>query len=96
MPLFLRVSATDWLDRMEGIESWKVEDTLRLAEIVAEKGVDLLDVSSGGNHPKQQIKPGPAYQAVCCIVLLRMTILLKLCVEIRKSSQGEAKRQAVR
>lgn len=64
MPLFLRISATDWLESEEGLESWKVEDTVKLAEILAEKGVDLLDVSSGGNHPKQRIKTGPGYQAV--------------------------------
>lgn len=64
MPLFLRISATDWLEGEKGIESWKVEDTVKLAEILAKKGVDLLDVSSGGNHPKQRIKTGPGYQAV--------------------------------
>lgn len=67
MPLFLRVSATDWLEEEADMDSWKVEDTVRLAEILADKGVDLLDVSSGGNHPKQKIKSGPrgfAYQAV--------------------------------
>ncbi|KAL8799603.1 MAG: hypothetical protein Q9182_005779 [Xanthomendoza sp. 2 TL-2023] len=63
MPVFLRISATDWLENVEGMESWKVEDTVRLAEILATKGVDLLDVSSGGNHPKQQVKTGPGYQA---------------------------------
>ena len=63
MPLFLRISATDWLDK-EGIESWKVEDTVNLAEILADKGVDLLDVSSGGIDPRQKIKGGPAYQSV--------------------------------
>lgn len=64
MPLFLRISATDWLENEEGMESWRVEDTVRLATILAEKGVDLLDVSSGGLHPKQKIKTGPGYQAV--------------------------------
>lgn len=34
-----------------------------LASILAEHGVDFLDVSSGGNHPKAIIKGGPAYQA---------------------------------
>lgn len=66
MPLLLRVSATDWLDDVEGIEGWKLEDTIRLAEVLAEKGVDLLDVSTGGNHRKQKIKGGPGYQAVSC------------------------------
>ncbi|KAL8639432.1 MAG: hypothetical protein Q9228_003538 [Teloschistes exilis] len=64
MPIFLRISATDWLEYEEGLESWKIEDTVRLAEILATKGVDLLDVSSGGNHPKQKVKTGPGYQAV--------------------------------
>ena len=65
MPLFLRVSATDWLDYPDSPfqESWTVNDTTKLAGILAEHGVDLLDVSSGGNHPSQKIKGGPSYQA---------------------------------
>ncbi|KAL8651127.1 MAG: hypothetical protein Q9226_004846 [Calogaya cf. arnoldii] len=63
MPIFLRISATDWLEHEPDMDSWKVEDTVRLAEILAAKGVDLLDVSSGGLHPKQQVKAGPGYQA---------------------------------
>lgn len=64
MPLFLRISATDWLEGEKEMESWKIEDTVKLAQILAEQGIDLLDVSSGGNHPKQRIKVGPGYQAV--------------------------------
>lgn len=63
MPLFLRISATDWLEEEAEMESWKVEDTVRLAEIIADMGIDLLDVSSGGLHPKQKLKTGPGYQA---------------------------------
>lgn len=64
MPLFLRISATDWLeDEPSEPESWKVEDTVRLAEIIADMGVDFLDVSSGGLNPKQKVKAGPGYQA---------------------------------
>ena len=59
MPLFLRISATDWLEEEKDMESWKVEDTVKLAEILADMGVDLLDVSSGGLHPKQKVKSGP-------------------------------------
>lgn len=61
MPLFLRISATDWLEE-QGIDGWTVDQTVKLAEILAEKGVDLLDVSSGGLHEKQKIKGGPGYQ----------------------------------
>jgi len=68
MPLFVRISATDWLEEVEGFgpdpdQSWTVEQSCRLVELLAERGVDLLDVSSGGNHPKQAIKGGPGYQA---------------------------------
>ena len=64
MPLFLRISATDWLEESAPeLESWKSEDTVKLAGLLAESGVDLLDVSSGGNHPRQKVKSGPGYQA---------------------------------
>jgi 2,4-dienoyl-CoA reductase-like NADH-dependent reductase (Old Yellow Enzyme family) len=64
MPLFLRISATDWLEETElKDESWRVEDTVRLAKILADRGVDLLDVSSGGLHSRQHIHAGPCYQA---------------------------------
>jgi 2,4-dienoyl-CoA reductase-like NADH-dependent reductase (Old Yellow Enzyme family) len=60
LPVFVRVSATDWLtDR----ESWTVEDTARLAPLLAEAGADLVDVSAGGIHPDQKIpSAGPNYQ----------------------------------
>ncbi|RYP55735.1 hypothetical protein DL769_010062 [Monosporascus sp. CRB-8-3] len=67
MPLFVRISATDYFENMkdEFPESWTVADSSRLASLLTERGVDLLDISSGGIHPKQAsgIKPGPAYQA---------------------------------
>ena len=66
MPLFLRISGTDWLEsqKEEFPESWTVEDTAKLAPILAERGVDLLDVSSGGLHPKMKVeKTEKAYQA---------------------------------
>jgi 2,4-dienoyl-CoA reductase-like NADH-dependent reductase (Old Yellow Enzyme family) len=62
-PLFLRISADDWLKGQDEFpESWTVEDTVKLAPILADLGVDLLDVSSGGIHPSQKIKGGPGYQ----------------------------------
>lgn len=67
MPLFLRISCTDWLEENKDKElaarSWKVEDTVRLAPLLAKAGVDHLDVSSGGNHPEQHIHSKPGYQA---------------------------------
>lgn len=58
------ISATDWLEESLADEpSWRSDDTVRLAPILFEHGVDFLDVSSGGNHPAQRIIGGPAYQA---------------------------------
>lgn len=64
MPLFIRISATDWLENTpyEG-PSWTVEDSVRLAPLLADRGVDLIDVSSGGLHPAQKIDQVPNYQA---------------------------------
>ncbi|KAI9738771.1 MAG: hypothetical protein M1834_008278 [Cirrosporium novae-zelandiae] len=63
MPLLVRVSATDWLEEEPSVsESWTVDQTIQLAVLLAERGVDFLDVSSGGNHPLQHIKGGNAYQ----------------------------------
>ncbi|KAJ5090038.1 hypothetical protein N7532_008722 [Penicillium argentinense] len=65
MPVFLRVSATDWLEEsMPDEPSWRVEDTVRLAKALADSGnVDVLDISSGGNHQKQHIHAKAAFQA---------------------------------
>ncbi|WP_336001213.1 NADH:flavin oxidoreductase/NADH oxidase [Halorientalis halophila] len=59
-PLFVRISATDWLpDR----DSWTVDDSIRFADRASEAGVDLIDVSGGGIHPDQQVPDGgPGYQ----------------------------------
>ncbi|EIW54780.1 FMN-linked oxidoreductase [Trametes versicolor FP-101664 SS1] len=65
VPLFLRPSATDWLEQVLPNEpSWRLEDTIRLSELVAAHGVDLIDVSSGGLDSRQKIEfVAPAYQA---------------------------------
>ncbi|PIL23686.1 hypothetical protein GSI_13435 [Ganoderma sinense ZZ0214-1] len=63
MPLFFRVSATEWLEESLPDEpSWRLEDTAKLADVLSEHGVDLIDISSSGNNAAQKIKSGPAYQ----------------------------------
>jgi len=70
MPLFLRISATDWLEEAKEIsESWTSDDTVKLAPMLAARGVDVLDVSSGGNHPLQHPHAKPAYQAPFAIAV---------------------------
>lgn len=58
LPLFLRLSVTDWV---EG--GWTTEDSIRLASVLASGGkVDLIDCSSGGNDPRQSMPIYPGYQ----------------------------------
>ncbi|MDN3025793.1 NADH:flavin oxidoreductase/NADH oxidase [Streptomyces sp. S.PB5] len=57
-PLFFRISATDWLD--EG--GWTADDTVRFAADLQAHGIDLLDVSTGGNASGVRIPTGPGYQ----------------------------------
>jgi 2,4-dienoyl-CoA reductase-like NADH-dependent reductase (Old Yellow Enzyme family) len=58
LPLFIRISATDWTD-----EGWTIEDSVRLARLLTPLGVDLVDCSSGGNTAKYLGPPmGPGYQ----------------------------------
>jgi 2,4-dienoyl-CoA reductase-like NADH-dependent reductase (Old Yellow Enzyme family) len=57
-PLFLRISATDWV---EG--GWHVEDSIALARQVGPLGVDLVDCSSGGIVPSATIPAAPGFQA---------------------------------
>ncbi|MFV0131100.1 NADH:flavin oxidoreductase/NADH oxidase [Streptomyces sp. HMX112] len=59
LPLFFRISATDWLEDGAG---WSADDTVRFAALLKEHGVDLLDVSTGGNAPCVRIPVGPGYQ----------------------------------
>ncbi|MFJ6104163.1 NADH:flavin oxidoreductase/NADH oxidase [Streptomyces sp. NPDC092359] len=58
LPLFFRISATDWLDE----HGWTADDTVRFAALLRAHGVDLLDVSSGGNGGPARIPTGPGYQ----------------------------------
>jgi 2,4-dienoyl-CoA reductase-like NADH-dependent reductase (Old Yellow Enzyme family) len=57
LPLFCRVSATDWA---EG--GWDLEQTIELSKRLKPLGVDLIDTSSGGAVPYQKIPVGPGYQ----------------------------------
>ncbi|KAF5981713.1 flavin oxidoreductase [Fusarium bulbicola] len=55
MPLFVRISATDWMENStlgKNLGSWDVPSTIRLAKLLPDLGVDVLDVSSAGNHPQ--------------------------------------------
>lgn len=57
LPLFVRISATDWVDG-----GWDLEQSVKLAGELKSMGVDLIDCSSGGNVPHAKIPAGPGYQ----------------------------------
>ncbi|MDO9256035.1 MAG: NADH:flavin oxidoreductase/NADH oxidase [Bacteroidales bacterium] len=57
LPLFVRISATDWA---EG--GWNIDEAVKLSSILKQNGVDLIDCSSGGLVPHQKIPLGPGYQ----------------------------------
>ncbi|MER6400930.1 NADH:flavin oxidoreductase/NADH oxidase [Kitasatospora sp. NPDC001603] len=64
LPLFFRISATDWLteDPQDDREGWTSEDTVRFAKELQARGVDLMDISTGGIAPDARITAGPGYQ----------------------------------
>ncbi len=57
LPLFVRISASDWV---EG--GWAIEDSISLAKLLKSDGADLIDCSSGGLVPDAKIPLGPGYQ----------------------------------
>ena len=56
-PVWIRVSATDWV-----ANGWDIEGTLALARALGQRGCAAIHVSSGGLSPAQSIKPAPGYQ----------------------------------
>ena len=57
LPLSVRISASDWV---EG--GWSLQESIALATLLVPLGVDIVDCSSGGLSPLQQIALGPGYQ----------------------------------
>jgi 2,4-dienoyl-CoA reductase-like NADH-dependent reductase (Old Yellow Enzyme family) len=56
-PLFVRISATDWVDG-----GWDIQQSVELARQLKGLGADLIDCSSGGNVPHAKVPVGPGYQ----------------------------------
>jgi len=57
LPLFVRISATDWV-----ADGWDLPQSIALARVLCERGVDLIDCSSGGLVPHAKIPVGKNYQ----------------------------------
>jgi 2,4-dienoyl-CoA reductase-like NADH-dependent reductase (Old Yellow Enzyme family) len=84
-PLFVRLSASDWADG--GLQ---VDEVADVARELGGHGVDLIDVSSGGNVPNQKITTGPGYQVPFAETIKRVSGLPVTAVgEITEPSQAE-------
>ena len=57
LPLFTRISATEYVDG-----GWDLEESIEFCKMLRERGVDLIDCSSGGNSPAQKFTPFTGYQ----------------------------------
>jgi 2,4-dienoyl-CoA reductase-like NADH-dependent reductase (Old Yellow Enzyme family) len=57
LPLFVRLSCTEWVE-----DGWSAADTVVLARLLSERGVDLIDCSTGGNVATARIPMAPGYQ----------------------------------
>ncbi len=71
LPLFVRISATDWT---EG--GWDLAQSIDLARLLGPAGVDLVDCSSGGNVAEAKIPLGPGYQTSFASEIRRETGIL--------------------
>lgn len=84
-PIFVRISATDWTE-----EGWTLEESVKLAYILKEMGVDLIDCSSGGNVNNAKIPLSPGYQVPLSEAIRKTGILTGAVGLINTSRQAEA------
>ncbi|KAJ2356866.1 hypothetical protein GGF43_001803 [Coemansia sp. RSA 2618] len=63
-PLFVRLSVTDWVSPSDEIPTggWTEEESIELSRVLLQEGVDLVDCSTSGSSPRQQIPLAPGYQ----------------------------------
>jgi len=84
-PLFVRISATDWT---EG--GWTLEESVRLAYILKDMGVDLIDCSSGGNIHDAKIPVAPGYHVPFSDAIRKTGILTGAVGFITTAGQAES------
>lgn len=83
-PLFVRISASDWLK-----DGWSIDDSVKLAVILKARGVDLIDNSSGGILPGASIPVGPGYQVPFAEAVRKSGILTGAVGMITEARQAE-------
>lgn len=84
-PLFVRISSTDWT---EG--GWTIEESVKLAYILKEIGVDVIDCSSGGNVYNARVPVGPGFQVPFSEAVRKTGILTGTVGLITTSLQAES------
>jgi 2,4-dienoyl-CoA reductase-like NADH-dependent reductase (Old Yellow Enzyme family) len=85
LPLFVRISATDWAEK-----GWDLSEATHLSTILKMNGVDLIDCSSGGLVPDVKIPVGPGYQVAFAERIKKETGILTGAVGfITKAEQAE-------
>lgn len=57
LPVFVRISATDWMP-----DGWNLEQSIEFCRALKKLGIDLIDVSSGGNIAAAEVPAGPGFQ----------------------------------
>ena len=60
-PISVRISASDNVEHLPE-PSWDIEQTVQVAKLIHEAGIDILHVSSAGNVPEQKVQYAPGYQ----------------------------------
>jgi 2,4-dienoyl-CoA reductase-like NADH-dependent reductase (Old Yellow Enzyme family) len=82
LPLFVRISSTDWADG-----GWDIDQSVRLSALLKNKGVDLIDCSSGGTLPHAKIPLAPGYQVPFAERIRKETGILTGAVGLITSAQ---------
>ena len=82
LPLFVRISATDW-----SAGGWDLESSIELVKMLKQKGVDLIDTSTAGNIFDAQIPVAPGYQATFAKSIKKDTSILTGAVGLIHSAQ---------
>lgn len=86
-PLGMRITGSDWM----GSEGLQIEDAIRFAAALKERGCDFVDVSSGGVSPQQKIATGPGYQVHLAAAVKKATGMATMAVGlITEPAQAEA------
>ncbi|GAB4055935.1 NADPH dehydrogenase NamA [Spirosoma litoris] len=82
LPIFVRISATDWTDG-----GWTIEDSVALSAILKTKGVDVVDCSTGGNVASAKIPLKPGYQVPFAERIKRETGIMTAAVGLITSAK---------